>query len=98
MQCWFSVHWMLLFYIDAAFVSSYYSSNKLSGLSASSPRRCDLHVHLKISVFNPTLKLSISVNFNIIVISRGNAILQLMAQIIVLSMQFGCQSQLLLTI
>lgn len=46
------------------FTSPYYSSDKLSGLSASSPRRCDLHVHLKISVFNPTLKLPISINFN----------------------------------
>lgn len=64
MQRWFSVCWMLLFYIDTAFVSPYYSSDKLSGLSASSPRRCDLHVHLKISISNPTLKLSISINFN----------------------------------
>lgn len=55
---------MLLFCVDAAFVPPYYSSDKLPGLSASSPWRCDLHVHLKISVFNPALKLSISINFN----------------------------------
>jgi len=69
MQCWFSVHWMLLFYISATFVSPYHSSDKLSGLSVSS-RRCDLHVHLKISGFNPTLKLSISINFNLCYLKR----------------------------
>lgn len=55
---------MLLFHIDAAFTSSYYSSDKLSGLSASSCWRCDLHVHSEISFFSPTLELSISINFN----------------------------------
>lgn len=48
MRGWVSVHRMLLFYMDATFVPPYYSSDKLSGLSASSPRRCDLHVHLKL--------------------------------------------------
>lgn len=63
-QCWCSVHWMLLFHIDAAYVPSHYSSDKLSGLSASSCRRCDLHVHSEISFFSLTLELSISINFN----------------------------------
>lgn len=41
-----------------------HSSDKLSGLSASSCQRCDLHVHSEISFFSPALELSISINFN----------------------------------
>lgn len=55
---------MLLFHIDAAYAPSCYSSDKLSGLSAGSCQRLDLHVHSEISFISPTLELSISTNFN----------------------------------
>lgn len=54
---------MLLFHIDAAYAPSCCSSDKLSGLSASSCQR-DLHVHSEISFISPTLELSISTNFD----------------------------------
>lgn len=55
---------MLLFHIDAAYAPSCCSSDKLSGLSASSCQRWDLHVHSEISFISPTVELSISTNFN----------------------------------